>query len=120
MILKKIREVDEDEKNYICQPDFTDRLSVKRAGLCLASRPFRNFCWASSMGRSPGFLLPTVLPPACLLWTGLLQPLQNLGAWPLGSEMDSLRSGKGLDSRLLAVSVINKGIELGSSIPFVR
>lgn len=120
MILKKIREVDKDEKNYICQPDFTGHLSVKRAGLCLASRPFWDFRWASSMGRSPGFLLPGILSAACLLWTGLLQPLQSLGAWPLASEMDSLRSGEGLDSRLLAVSVINKGIEVESSIPFVR
>ena len=59
----------------------------------------------------PGFYYPGYYPPPVYYGPGYYSSpyrVWGLGSGPLGSDMDSLRSGKDLDSGLLGISVINE------------
>jgi hypothetical protein len=106
--------VAKDEKihHYNDHLDSVDPSSLKRIGFSLArtlSRPFWDFsCSSSFLGGASCCLLPRVLSSPQLLPSGLLPTLSSLGPGLLGRSVDSPWVAKGLDSRLLAISVINE------------
>jgi hypothetical protein len=76
--LRRLREVDKDEKINNDQLDFIGYFLIERVSLCLArplswSWPFRGFyCSPTYMGGASSGLFPRVLPTTQLLWIRLL------------------------------------------------